>query len=524
VNEAGRRSLRGRDGGTSRRQHTEHEKPDGSRTRDPQPDAREGQAGGRRVADGFVVAWKPANPGGAKGPEFKDSAEATESPEIDVSLTTPPTVRKLQEALRVKAKSAPNGRFHQLYDKLYRADVLAFAYELCRANAGAPGIDRETFGEVETYGRDRWLGELAEALRTKTYRPQAVRRVWIPKADGKQRPLGIPTLKDRVVQTAAVLVLEPIFEEDLQPEQYAYRPGRSALDAVQAVHRLVSRGHTDVVDADLSGYFDTIPHHELMKSVARRVSDGNLLHLIRQWLEMPVEERDERGHVTRTTRNRDEGRGTPQGAPLSPLLANIYMRRFVLGWKTQGHQRRLNATIVNYADDFVICCRGTADQAMQAMRRIMQTLKLTVNETKTRIARLPEEEFQFLGYTIGTCYDRRTGRSRLGTRPAKKKIQSLTDSLSAKTDRGSLCRPVEEVVGDLNSRLRGWANYFRLGFVSPAYQAVHHHVCRRLRQWLRHKYRQQARGVARLTDDELCVQYGLVQLPALRRSYLHAHT
>lgn len=476
------------------------------------------------MADGFVVAKKRRNGRGAKGPEFKVNVKAAESREIDMSLLPPPKVRKLQEALRDKAKGAPTYRFYQLYDKLYRPDILAFAYECCRLNDGAPGIDEVTFDSIEAYGVDRWLDELAEDLRKKTYQPQAVRRVWIPKADGKQRPLGIPTIRDRVVQMAAVIVLGPIFEVDLQPEQYAYRPERSALDAVQAVHQLVSRGYTDVVDADLSGYFDTIPHHDLMQSIARRVSDRHLLRLIKMWLEAAVEERDERGHTTRTTRNRDEGRGTPQGSPVSPLLANLYMRRFVLGWKTNGHESRLQAKIVNYADDFVICCRGTADTAMVVMRRMMQRIGLTVNETKTRIAHLPHDEFNFLGYTIGMCYDRRTGRRRLGTRPAKKKVQSLTTTLSELTDRRSLCRPTTKVVGDLNRRLRGWTNYFCLGYVSPAYQAIHHHTCRRLRQWLRHKYRQQARGISRLTDDELCERYSLVHLPRLRQSYLNANS
>ena len=429
-----------------------------------------------------------------------------------MSLALPVTVRTLREALHAKAKKAPNYRFYALYDKIYRTDVLGIAYGCCRDNQGAPGVDGQTFEDIETYGMDRWLDELEEELRKQTYRPQAVRRVYIPKPDGKQRPLGIPTIKDRVVQMATLLVLEPIFEADLQPEQHAYRPGQSALDAVEKVRTLLRSGHTEVVDADLSGYFDSIPHAELMKSVARRVSDGRLLGLIKTWLEAPVEESDERGRKRRTTRNKDEGRGTPQGAPLSPLLANLYMRRFVLGWKVQGHERRLDAHIVNYADDFVICCRGTADQAMTVMRDMMAKLKLTVNETKTRLCCVPDASFDFLGYTFGRLYSPKTGAAYLGMRPSAKKIQGICAAISEQTERQWLFLDPQEVVRRLNRRLRGWANYFSRCAVNAAYRIVDTHACFRLRQWLGRRARVQGSSRSRYSEPYLRRTYGLFKL------------
>ena len=307
-----------------------------------------------------------------------------------MSLVTPVSVQKLQTALHAKAKEAPGFRFYALYDKVYREDVLAFAYQCCKANGGAAGVDGQSFEDIEAYGVERWLDELAQELKSRTYRPLAVRRVYIPKPHGGQRPLGIPAIRDRVAQTAAVLVLEPVFEADLQPEQYAYRRDRSALDAVRQVHQLINTGYGEVVDADLSSYFDTLAHAELLKSVARRVVDGAMLHLIKMWLEAAVEETDERGHQRRSTRNRDQGRGTPQGSPISPLLSNLYMRRLVLGWKQLGHGQRLKASIVNYADDLVICCRGRGEPALATMRDLMGKLRLTVNETKTRVCKLPQ--------------------------------------------------------------------------------------------------------------------------------------
>jgi RNA-directed DNA polymerase len=434
-----------------------------------------------------------------------------------MSLTPPVKVRKLQDALHSKAKDAPGYRFYALYDKLYREDILRFAYDRCKANGGAPGVDGQSFEDIEAQGLEAWLGELTEGLRKETYRPQPVRRVNIPKdgQPGKFRPLGIPCIKDRVAQMAAVLVLEPIFEADLQPEQHAYRPEHSALDAVRQVEALLRAGHTDVIDADLSGYFDSIPHAELLKSAARRISDGRMLRLLKMWLEAPVEEIDARGRHHRTTRNKDEGRGTPQGSPISPLLANIYMRRFVLGWKAAGHDRTLMARIVNYADDFVICCRATAAEAMGRMRDMMAKLKLTVNETKTRECHLPEETFDFLGYSFGRCYDRRTGQPYVGARPSKKKIHRLCREISDLTGRSSLQLPVADQVTRLNRTLRGWWNYFSHGTVGRAYQVVNNHAEGRLRRWLCAKHKEPGPGYTRYPSRYLYQDLGLVKLRKL---------
>ena len=434
-----------------------------------------------------------------------------------MSLTTPQKVRKLQAALHAKAKRSPDCRFHQLYDKVYREDILAFAYRCCEANGGAAGVDGRRFEDIESYGVERWLGELTQELRTKNYRPQAVRRVWIPKPDGKQRPLGIPTVKDRVVQTAAVLVLGPIFEADLPPEQFAYRHGKSALEAVKTVRALVEHGHDEVVDADLSGYFDSIPHTELMKSVARRVCDRQMLHLIKMWLEAPIEETDGRERTRRTTRNRDGHRGTPQGAPISPLLANLYMRRFVLWWKTSGCERRFDAHIVNYADDFVICCRGNADRAMAAMRNAMKRLKLTVNEAKTHIRRLPDESFDFLGYTIGRCHAFRTGKPYIGMKPSKTAIRRIRRRISEATARQWFYADVQDRVRTLNQMMIGWANYFCLGPVGRVYGTVDQHAQQRLRQWLRRKHKVPGRGISRFCAQHLYEVLGLVRLEKRRR-------
>ncbi|MGA9241119.1 MAG: group II intron reverse transcriptase/maturase [Silvibacterium sp.] len=439
---------------------------------------------------------------------------------MTISLATPESIQKLQAALHDKAKKSPDFRFYSLYDKVYRKDVLTYAYACGKANGGVAGVDNQTFEDIEAYGAERWLDELMQELKNRTYQPLAVRRVYIPKpGSSKQRPLGIPAIRERVVMMAAVLVLDPIFEADLQPEQYAYRRNRSALDAVRHVHKLIDTGHVEIVDADLAGYFDALPHAELLKSVARRVVDGVMLHLIKMWLTAPVKERDARGGKHRHTRNRDEGRGSPQGSPISPLLSNIYMRRFVLGWKKLGHEKRLGAYIVNYADDLVICCRGRAEEALAKMQAMMTKLKLTVNDTKTRVAKLPEEKFDFLGYTFGRCYSTKTGRAYLGTVPAKSRVVRICDAISRDTGHDRTQLDPEIVVKKLNQRMNGWANYFCLGPVSKAYRAIEQHAEKRLRQWLCAKHEVAWPATKKFPPDSLYTKFGLIRLTERTRNF-----
>jgi RNA-directed DNA polymerase len=432
------------------------------------------------------------------------------------NLLTPPSVQKLQMALHAKAKDNPSFRFYALYDKLYRADVLQYAYACCKANKGAAGVDEVRFEDIEAYGSERWLGELAQELRTKKYKPQAVRRVFIPKQGGRGlRPLSIPTIRDRVAQTAAKAVLEPIIEADLPPEQHGYRPGRDALTAVNQVHSLLTSGHTQVIDADLAAYFDTVPHSELLTCVARRVVDRHVLHLIKMWLEVPVEESDERDRKRRTTRNRDEKRGIPQGSPLSPLLSNLYMRRFVVGWKQLGYAQRFGAQIVTYADDLVICCKHGATEALPVIRQMMTRLKLTVNEEKTHVRRIPAEHFDFLGYTFGRVYSPKTGRAYVGTRPSKKSVHRMIAQISERTHRSTTWQDADTVVQELNRMLLGWANYFRLGLASKAYRAINSHTTRRVGQWLCKKHKIRGHGTVRYSRQYLYQRLGLLDVRTL---------
>src|SRR5204862_3275606 len=390
------------------------------------------------------------------------------------------------------AKNEPQYRFYLLYDKMYREDILAHAYELVRANKGAPGVDGQTFADIESQGLAEWLKGIREELHTKTYRPQPVRLVMIPKPGGGERPLGIPAIRDRVVQSAAKLLIEPIFEADLEPSAYGYRPKRSAHDAIREVHKLLYTGYKDVVDADLSKYFDTIPHDELIQSVARRIVDRNILHLIKMWLKVPVEERDEKGK-RRMTGGRTSRCGTPQGGVVSPLLANLYMNRFLKYWRITERGKALGAQVVNYADDFVILTRRQAAEARDWTRQVMTRLGLTLNEAKTKLKEARQESFDFLGYTFGPQHYRKTGREYLGASPSKKSLARLRQKVN-----GVLASDNPETWPEerdrLNRILRGWSNYFSYGTRWAAYGAVNHHVAVRVRHFLKRRQKVSTRG------------------------------
>jgi RNA-directed DNA polymerase len=434
--------------------------------------------------------------------------------EIGVSLTAPTKLEELQGKLYAKAKAEPSFRFYLLYDKIYRRDVLEEALRRAKANRGAPGVDGQTFEQVKEYGEERWLGDLQWELQEKRYQPQPVRRVLIPKPGGGERPLGIPTVRDRVVQTAAKLILEPIFEADLSDAAYGYRPGRSAMQAVQEVHQELRKGRTEVVDADLSKYFDTIPHAELMKCVARRISDKAVLHLVKMWLKVPVEERDEQGRPRYSGGKRSK-QGTPQGGVISPLLANIYINRLLKVSARSDLMRRCGAKLVNYADDFVVLCRKDAAKVLAQVGEWVKGMKLKLNEEKTSIRDARKEHFRFLGYELGPVVDKRTGERYLGARPSKKAMSAAKEQVGRLLWRGRTER-WEVIRDELNRFLRGWAGYFKYGLARPSFRLMDIHVAWRVRNLLRRRFKLPA-ATARFRYEEVHGDLQVLELRALLR-------
>lgn len=431
-------------------------------------------------------------------------------------LKTPESIRKLQRKLYHKAKQEPSRRFHALYDKIYRADILSHAYNLVRSNKGGAGIDGITFEAIETgKGVPAFIAELKEALRNKTYKPDPVKRVMIPKSDRSRRPLGIPTIRDRVAQMAVKLVIEPIFEADFCKSSYGFRPKKSAHDAVDDVTYCMNSGYTEIIDADISKYFDTIPHVKLMAVVAERICDGAILHLIQMWLKAPVMEEDKDGLKRNIGGGKGIRKGTPQGGVISPLLANLYLHILDRVWDRRQLQQRLGARIVRYADDIVILCRKETDKAMTELRRIMELLDLTLNEEKTEIVNAHKGKFDFLGFEIRMGRGMKTGKHYPHVQPSKKSVQMIKNRITNLTRRERTIMPMEWIVKEVNATVRGWVGYFHYRNCSQALGQVRNHVEQRMITHLRkrHKVRDRKKGCVKFPNRSLYERYGLYKVP-----------
>ena len=426
----------------------------------------------------------------------------------------PPKLRDWRAKLSAKAKQEKRFRFYSLYGLVGHQETLRAAWEKVRANEGASGVDGVSVEQVEREGVDSFLEELERALKQKSYQCAAVRRVYIPKANGKMRPLGVPTVRDRVVQTAVKLILEPIFEADFEECSFGFRPGRSAHDALEVILKELKTGRTTVYDADLEGYFDSIPHDKLMACVRMRVVDGSVLALIRQWLKAPVVEESGPGKPPTVKRN---GSGTPQGGVISPLLANIYLHWFDHVFHRAGSVARENgAKLVRYADDFVVLMRQQSEELQQFIEnKLEEWLGLRINREKTRIVNLREEgaALDFLGYSLRLDWDR-FGRKQRYWKLSVSKQSLLREQarLREMIGRHQCWKPLPELVEELNAHLRGWANYFSHGYCREGFRQINRYVRERLARHLRRRSQRPWRPPEGISVYAHLEQLGLISL------------